>query len=213
MFYLLSQLIRFYKRSKWIFRSDFGNSVVKARYFDSQFIHRAHQYNLHQSITKSNEGLPKTNMNQLSMDGPMTNWAVFEKFNALREENDEPKFAEIGSCSLHIVPEPLNAGVNASDWKVLEVMKVMWKILSDSPARIDIHAKSRVSGKLAQRFCGPRLFENEDAGEKAILVWPDIVVLIKHFLPLCLSKRPKNKKSLGKLAQSAVIELMIIKSF
>ena len=42
-------------------------------------------------------------MNQLSMDGPNTNWAVLEKVIAAREENDEPKYAEIGSCSLHII--------------------------------------------------------------------------------------------------------------
>ena len=37
------------------------------------------------------------------MDCPNTNWAVLEKVIAAREENDEPKYAEIGSCSLHII--------------------------------------------------------------------------------------------------------------
>ena len=59
------------------------------------------------------------------MDGPNTNWAVLEKFIPARKENDKPKLAEIGTCSLHIIPGSLNAGVNASDWKVNEVMKAM----------------------------------------------------------------------------------------
>ena len=69
------------------------------------------------------------------MDGPNTNWAVLQKFIAAREENDEPKLAEkIGCFNLHIVSGSLNTGVNASDWKVNEVMKAMWKVISDSPA-------------------------------------------------------------------------------
>ena len=32
----------------------------------------------------------------------------------------------------------LNAGVNASDWKVNEVIKGMWEILFHSPAQRDI---------------------------------------------------------------------------
>ena len=58
---------------------------------------------LHQSIITSTEGLPETNMSQLSMDGPNTNWAVLEIFIAARKQNDKPKLAEIGICSLHVV--------------------------------------------------------------------------------------------------------------
>ena len=84
------------------------------------------------------------------MDGPNTNWAVPEKFIAASEENDEPKLADIGSCSLHIVSGSLNSDVNANDWKVNEVMKAMSKILSDSLARRDIYLKKKISRKLPQ---------------------------------------------------------------
>ena len=50
------------------------------------------------------------------MDGSNTNWAVLEAM----EESDEPKLVEIGSCSLHIVSGSLNAGVNASDGKLMK---------------------------------------------------------------------------------------------
>ena len=83
------------------------------------------------------------------MDGPNTNWAVLKKFIAAIEENDKPKRAEIGSCSLHILSVSVNAGVNSSDWKVNEVVKAMWKI-SISPARRDIYLKSSISRKLQQ---------------------------------------------------------------
>ena len=100
---------------------DSENSFFKTRYFGSQFMYRANQDDLYQSIARTIGGLPKTNMNQHSMDGPNTNWAVLEKFVAAREENDGPKLAEIASCSLHIVSGYLNDGVNISNWKVNEV--------------------------------------------------------------------------------------------
>ena len=83
------------------------------------------------------------------------------------------------------------------DWKVNEVIKAMWKILSDSSPCRDIYLKSSISGKLPQLFCGTR-FENEDTAKKAILIWPDMVALIKIFLALRPSKRPKNNKSFDK---------------
>ena len=88
-------------------------------------------------------------------------------------------------------------------------MKEIRKILSDSPAWGDIYLKSSISVKLPQRFCGTRCVENEDTEEKAILVWPDIVALIKHFLALCPSKRPKNNKSFDKLAQSVIKSIFL----
>ena len=90
-------------------------------------------------------------------------------------------------------------------------MKETRKILSDYPAWRDIYLKGSISVKLPQRFCGTQCVENEDTAEKAILVLPDIVALIKHFLALCPSKSPKNNKSLDKLAQSVSDKQMITK--
>ena len=70
-------------------------------------------------------------MNQLSMNGANTNWEVLGKFIAAREENDKPKLAEIGSCSLHIVSGSVKTGVKASDWKVNEVMLKTLSLLLD----------------------------------------------------------------------------------
>ena len=135
---------------------DSENSLVQTRYFDSEFMYCVNQDNLYQSITRSIEDLPETNMNQISTDVRNANWAVLRKFIVAREENDEAKVAEIGSCSLHILSGSLNAAVNASDWKVNEVMKLMWKILSDSPALRDMHLKSSIPRELPQRFCVAR---------------------------------------------------------
>ena len=47
---------------------DSENSLVQTRYFDSEFMYCVNQDNLYQSITRSIEDLPETNMNQISTD-------------------------------------------------------------------------------------------------------------------------------------------------
>ena len=63
---------------------DSENSLVKTRYSNFQFKYRANQDNLYQSITRSIAGLPKTYMNQLSMDGPNTNWVSAQKSHCIK---------------------------------------------------------------------------------------------------------------------------------
>ena len=59
---------------------DSENSLVQTRYFDSEFMYCVNQDNLYQSITRSIEDLPETNMNQISTDARNANWAVLRKF-------------------------------------------------------------------------------------------------------------------------------------
>ena len=174
---------------------------MKTRYYDSQFLYRPNADNLYQCINAGSSQLPKQPMIQLSMDGPNTNWKVFEKFNTAREANDDPCLADIGSCSLHIVSGSLNAGVTETSWEIDKIMKSMWKLLSDSPPRRDEYLKLGVSGKFPLKFCATRWVENEDTAERAMLVWPDIILLINHFLSLSKSKQPKNNKSYDRLVK------------
>ena len=135
------------------------------------------------------------------MDGANTNWKVFEKFNTAREANNNPCLADIGSCSLHIVSGSLNAGVTETSWEIDKIMKSMWKLLSDSPARRDEYLKLSVSGKFPLKLCATRWVKNGDTAERAILVWQDIILLINHFLRLSKSKQRKNNKSYDQLVK------------
>ena len=42
-------------------------------------------------------------------------------------------------------------------------------------------------------FCATRWVEDEDVVVRAILIWPNMVKITKHWESLCKSKRPKNK--------------------
>ena len=96
---------------------DTQNHCVKTRYYDSRFLYRPNAVNFYQCINTGTRQLPKQQMIQLSMDGPNTNWKVLEKFNTVRETNDDPCLADFGSCSLRIVSGSLNAGVTETSWK------------------------------------------------------------------------------------------------
>ena len=126
------------------------------------FLYRPNADKLYQCINTDTSQLPKQQMIQLPVDGPNTNWKVFEKFNTAREANDDPCFAGIGSCSLHMVSGSLNAGVTETSWEIDKIMKSMWKLLSDSLARRDEYLKLSVSGKFPLKFCATHWMENED---------------------------------------------------
>jgi len=73
------------------------------------------------------------------MDGPNTNWKVLELLHDDRCENDLPSIVNIGSCGLHVIHGAFKTGVEATDWSLNKILKAMWKIFDDSPARRDMY--------------------------------------------------------------------------
>ena len=69
------------------------------------------------------------------MDGPNVNWKVLEKLDNDRIENDFTKTLNIGSCSQHIHGAFQNGA--SSNWNIDKILKAMYWILHDSPARRD----------------------------------------------------------------------------
>ena len=64
---------------------------VQTSYFDSRFCKRPNADNILSELLSSTSSLPEKNMLVLSMDGPNTNWSIFEKLNAHRENNELPQ--------------------------------------------------------------------------------------------------------------------------
>ena len=56
-------------------------------------------------------------------------------------EKDYLKIIDIGSCSLHVLHGAFKSGVEATDWFLNEILKAMWKIFDNSPARQDTNIK------------------------------------------------------------------------
>ena len=58
-----------------------------------------------------------------------------------RCEKDYPKIIYIGSCSLHVLHGVFKSGVKATDIFLNKIVKAVWKIFDDTPARRDIYIK------------------------------------------------------------------------
>ena len=52
-----------------------------------------------------------------------------------RCEKDCPKIIDIGSCSLHVLHGVFKSGVEATDTFLNKILKAMWKIFDNTPAK------------------------------------------------------------------------------
>ena len=80
--------------------------LVKTNYLDSRFVLRPNADNLHDELHNALQSLPEKNMLQLSMDGPNTNWKVFELLFSYRNEKEWSNLLNLGSygfklCMVH----------------------------------------------------------------------------------------------------------------
>ena len=130
------------------FWSDECNQV-KTHYLDSQFFNHPNSTNIVQGIESTIKPLHKQKMTGLGMDGPTTNWAVLKLIQEDRKELEFPLVENIGSCGLHVVPGALQTVVTESSWPLKKVLKAMWQVLHDSPARKDVFVKINQSEKFA----------------------------------------------------------------
>jgi len=117
------------------------SGLVETRYFDSKFIKRPNAVNLLEELNKALTELPVKNMLQLSMDGPNTNWKVLELLNNQRSELELSELLDIGSCGLHVIHGAFRTGVEATSWNIKKILKSIWQLFHDSPARRDIYIK------------------------------------------------------------------------
>ena len=69
---------------------------------------------------------------QLAMNGP---WKVLELLDSDLEGKYFTKTISIGSCRQHIVHAALKTGTTNTEWTLDKILKAMFYVLSDSPAR------------------------------------------------------------------------------
>ena len=116
-------------------------NMVVTRYLDSKFLERPNADNLFTCICESISGLWELKFLQLSMDGPSVNWVVLDKLDDLLVENGHTKTVHIGSCAQHTVHGSFQTGISNTGWDIGRILKAMYYILHDSPARREIYAR------------------------------------------------------------------------
>ena len=89
---------------------------------------------------------------QLAVDGPSVNWSVLNMLDNKLEENNLSKTINIGSYSQHTVHGALKVGAAKTEWVIDKILKPLFSILSNSPARRDDYARERGSKVFQLRY-------------------------------------------------------------
>ena len=166
--------------------------LVETRYFDSTFLKRPNSANLLQKLIESLSSLSHSNVLQLSMDGPNVNLDVLKFYHQYRVENEHPMIVNIGSCGLHVLHGALQYGFKQSSWDIDKILKAMWQIFHQSPARRDLYIKETQCDTFPLPFCKTRWIEDESVAERAIQLWGNVVKIIKYWQSLSKSTRIIN---------------------
>ncbi|XP_074652758.1 uncharacterized protein LOC141907086 [Tubulanus polymorphus] len=150
------------------------NNKVVTRYYDSTFIGHARASDMLQHFTefKLNYG----DLFQISMDGPNVNWSFYDKFSEYvkTEFNKESTLLNIGSCGLHIVHISFKAGSTKSGWDIEILLRSLYSLFKDSPARREDYETVTGSSIFLMKFCAHRWLDNIPAVERAVEIWTSI---------------------------------------
>ena len=114
---------------------------VETRYHDSKFLSRPNAKELLSNIENVAKNFKTEKFLQLAVDGPSVNWSVLNMLDNKLEENNLSKTINIGSCSQHTVHGTLKQGATKNEWDIDRILKALFWILSDSPARRDDYVR------------------------------------------------------------------------
>ena len=106
--------------------------------------------NLFESIRDASNGLQRRNL-QLVMDGSNVNWQVLKKTNEMLVKSEYIKTINIGSCPQHTVRGAFDIGAS-NDWDVHKILKTMFWLLHDTPARRNMYLTEDGSDVFSLRY-------------------------------------------------------------
>ena len=69
------------------------------------------------------------------MDGPSTNWSVLDELSLQRDGDELLPLENVGRCELHVLHGALKTAFQDTDWSLDKILKAMWNLFHDSPAR------------------------------------------------------------------------------
>ena len=90
------------------------------------------------------------------MDGPNVNLAVLKLHSTFRDSMEYNKIIDIGSCTLHVVHGAFKSAFKATTWDVHKILKAMFNLFHQAPARKDIYFRETRCDQLPLSFCGTR---------------------------------------------------------
>ncbi|XP_058628927.1 uncharacterized protein LOC131538809 [Onychostoma macrolepis] len=116
-------------------------------------------------------------MISVSMDGPSVNWKFLEIF---QQEHSEAfggaQLTVVGSCGLHILHNAIKSGFSV--WQMEKVLRALHTVFHNSPARREDFCTLTKTSVFPLPFCGHCWIENLPVIDRAIAVWPMIVMYV-----------------------------------
>ena len=173
------------------FDDDIG--LVVNRYLGSEFLGHTTAKDL---LEKFSEGTAKLNAEkiiQVGMDGPNSNLKFYRDLVNSRELDmpNAPSLLDIGTCGLHVVHGAFRTGFNATGWKIDSLLRSLFYLFSESPARRSDFLELTGCSAFPLYFCGTRWLEDVNVAERALLIWDNICNYINHLSSGKKSKIPK----------------------
>ena len=157
---------------------------------------KATAQDVYENFKECSTSLDDKKIIQVSSDGPNINLNFLNLMRENRKENNLPELSKIGTCGhAHIVHGSLKCGLNATKWDLDKILSAMWKIIDQSPSR-RVDFESQTSGNYPLQFCFHRWAENVRIAQRAIVVWPDIVKVVKFWMSLPRQKQPSKENKI-----------------
>jgi hypothetical protein len=125
------------------------------------------------------------------MDGPNVNHKFYREYVSDRETNlpNAPELLNLGSCGLHIIHGAFKTGASATGWKLDNLLRSLWYLFCDSPARREDFTTVTGSTTFPLQFCSTRWIEDAPVAERAVEIWKDVCTYIES-----VEKKPKYKR-------------------
>lgn len=150
------------------------NDLVETKYYTSFFMGHAKAVDIEKNIKEAMSKLGNQKLLQISMDGPNVNLKVFKDLNSEFESNQLCQLVNIGTCGLHVLHNAFKDGMKASGWELGSLLKSVFYLFQESPARREDFFKITESTNLPLQFCGHRWLENKDTAERLLSILPAI---------------------------------------
>ncbi|KAL6457747.1 hypothetical protein MHYP_G00329770 [Metynnis hypsauchen] len=124
------------------------------------------------------------------MDGPNVNWKLMDLLqHDHAEKYGGAQLVSVGSCGLHTLHNAFRAGF--SMWHVDKILKAMHTLFHNVLARREDYVQVTKSILFPKPFCGHRWLENLPVVERALAVWPCLIL----YVDAVLKKQLPNPKT------------------
>ena len=135
----------------------FSKNKVVSRYLTSSFLGHTKTEDLKRDCEEAAKDFDKKVLAQVSMDGTNVNWKMYDKLVEERGENDQlPGLINVGLCGFHIVHGAFRSVAQKRKWVVDSILKALYKLFGDFPARREDYSAITGSKKFPLPFCGNR---------------------------------------------------------